>query len=73
MENEDILDLVDRFKTGKLTPLQHPHQKLELIFNDSVNCNAFAFVDADAAIEQAEKSTQRWRTGNPLGPIDGRD
>jgi len=33
--------------------------------------NAFRLLDNKAALEQAKASESRWRTGNPLGPLDG--
>ena len=33
--------------------------------------HAFQVVDADGALAMARASTERWRAGRPLGPLDG--
>lgn len=65
------LELIDAYRSGTLTPLQAMRGCLARI--DAVNpkLNAFVALQAEAAIEQAEASSARWRSGAPLGTLDG--
>ena len=71
MISEMIEHLRSQYRSGSLTPVQHLQTKLSRMRDEIVNCNAMAFVDADAAIGQAEASACRWRDGTPLSDIDG--
>lgn len=44
---------------------------LEAIAADTRGINAFCHLDAQAALEQARASAQRWQQGRALGPLDG--
>lgn len=59
------------FSTGEASPVDAAKAALDRIerFNPSVN--AFAYVVPDMALAAARQSEQRWRRGEPLGPLDG--
>ncbi|RYP87863.1 hypothetical protein DL769_000455 [Monosporascus sp. CRB-8-3] len=70
-----VADLRSRYLSGELTPLDVVRAILLLIRRDTnppgVHCLAWFEVKADLAIKAAEASTQRYREGRPLGPLDG--
>ena len=59
------------FASGKQTPRQFLEQSLELLEGWDPRIGAFVTTDLPAARAAAERSTARWRTGNPLSSIDG--
>ncbi len=67
----DIGQLAAAYRQQLFSPVQVCEQLLQRIDNPSLNCNAFAHVDAAAALEQAQVSALRWQQGEPLGPLDG--
>lgn len=67
----DAEQLSHLFGTGEASPVEAARAALDRIerFNPSVN--AFAYVVPDMALAAARQSEQRWRRGEPLGPLDG--
>lgn len=64
-------ELGERFRNGSLSPLEVTRAMLDRI--DEVNplLNAYCEVRPDTALAAAAASEQRWRTRNPLSPLDG--
>ena len=65
------VDLARAYRDGVATPEDALASVLARI--DTVNpaVNAIVTLDRDGALAQARASTQRWRDGKPLGPLDG--
>jgi Asp-tRNA(Asn)/Glu-tRNA(Gln) amidotransferase A subunit family amidase len=59
------------FATGGATPRQFLEQTLELLEIWEPQIGAFVCTNLPAARVAAERSTERWRAGRPLSPIDG--
>jgi aspartyl-tRNA(Asn)/glutamyl-tRNA(Gln) amidotransferase subunit A len=64
-------ELVERFRSGDLSPVEATRASLERIEEADGVLNAFCLVDPDAALTQARASERRWHEGTPLGPVDG--
>lgn len=63
--------LLDGFRRGELSPVEATEAALARIAETDDTVNAFCLVDADAAMEQARASEQRWTRGEPVGAVDG--
>lgn len=63
--------LVAGYETGAFTPLDVTHAALEQAVEAQERVNAFVRIDAEAAVEGARAATERWRRGEPAGPVDG--
>lgn len=59
------------FATGRLAPTEVTQACLSSIRRQDEAINACCRVDTDAAMAAAERSTERYRRGQPLGPLDG--
>jgi len=59
------------FASGQQTPRQFLERSLELLDYWEPQIGAFVTTDVPAARAAAERSTERWRAGKPLSPIDG--
>ena len=70
-----VADLRSRYLSGELTPLDIVHAILPLIRRDTSprgkHSMAWFEVQGDLAIEAAKASTQRYKEGRSLGPLDG--
>ncbi|KAI1856054.1 hypothetical protein JX265_011951 [Neoarthrinium moseri] len=70
-----VADLRSRYLSGEITPLDVVRTILPLIRRDiqppGVHSPAWFEVKADLVIKAAEASTQRFKDGRPLGPLDG--
>ncbi|MQA27197.1 MAG: amidase [Micromonosporaceae bacterium] len=64
-------DLVAMYSTGELSPVEATSAALRRIEEADGACNAFCLVDADSALAHAKGSEERWRSGNPIGLLDG--
>lgn len=68
-------DYHELYKSGKLTPTDVAEYLLPLIQRDSKTPGrysvAFAQVRDDLVLQAAKASTERYRTGKPLSPLDG--
>lgn len=56
------------YAAGTLTPTQATEHCLQAACESP---SVFTRITAERALEEARQSTQRWRTGRPLGPLDG--
>ena len=61
----------EAYKTGKLTPTAVAETILELISQNRHHGNAFADMKKNVILNAAKDSTQRYKDGKPLGPLDG--
>lgn len=59
------------YEDGRMTPRDVLEQALERIAAREPVVRAFVHIDAPAARRAADLSTQRWREGRALGPLDG--
>jgi Asp-tRNA(Asn)/Glu-tRNA(Gln) amidotransferase A subunit family amidase len=59
------------FASGAQTPRQFLEQSFALLERWEPRIGAFVCTNLPAARSAAERSTQRWRAGKPLSPIDG--
>ena len=59
------------FASGKQTPRQFLERSLALLEQWEPRIGAFVCTNLPAARAAAERSTERWRDGRPLSPIDG--
>lgn len=59
------------FADGSDTPRAFLERCLEAIDAREDEVQAFAFLNADGARGAADASSERWKDGNPLSPIDG--
>lgn len=64
-------ELTAGYRHGDFTPRDALDQCLARCDELNPVLNALVAVDRDAATRAAEASTARWRTGQPLGPLDG--
>ncbi len=55
----------------ELSPVEVVDAVLDRVAERDPACNAFRFVDADGAREQARASERRWQRGAPSGLLDG--
>ena len=65
------LAAAQNFASGKETPRQFLEHSLELLEQWEPRIGAFVCTNLPAARAAAERSTERWRAGKPLSPIDG--
>ncbi|KAI5935415.1 Glutamyl-tRNA(Gln) amidotransferase subunit A, mitochondrial [Manis javanica] len=56
------------YAAGTLTPMQATEHCLRVA---CASQSVFTRITADRALEEARQSTERWRAGRPLGPLDG--
>lgn len=64
-------ELHQAFLQGQVTPLQALHSCLQRIADVQPRINAFVVLRSASAEQEAEASTQRYRQGAPLSPLDG--
>jgi aspartyl-tRNA(Asn)/glutamyl-tRNA(Gln) amidotransferase subunit A len=64
-------ELLDAYRAGSLSPVEATEDSLARIADHDGGVNAFCLVDAEAALTQARASEERWRRGEPCGPLDG--
>ena len=65
------LELSERFRSGALSPVDAAEHALEAIERVDGEINAFCHLDPEATLADARRSEDRYRRGEPLGPIDG--
>jgi aspartyl-tRNA(Asn)/glutamyl-tRNA(Gln) amidotransferase subunit A len=65
------LELVARYDSGELSPVEALESCLARIEADDPAVNAFCLVDAERARAEAMASERRWRAGAPAGALDG--
>jgi aspartyl-tRNA(Asn)/glutamyl-tRNA(Gln) amidotransferase subunit A len=64
-------ELVTAYTSGSLSPVDVLHDVADVIEAREPELNAFWTLDLDAAATAARASEQRWRRGEPVGPLDG--
>ncbi|MGW1723107.1 amidase [Streptomyces sp. NPDC002306] len=63
--------LVEGFRKGEFSPVEATRAVLERAERVQPEVNAFVRLLADEALARARESADRWRRGEPLGPVDG--
>jgi len=66
-----IKDLLQHFQARTLSPLEYWHLVEARIAAFEPSISALYAYDPEDAREQAKASTERWRRGEPQGPLDG--
>jgi aspartyl-tRNA(Asn)/glutamyl-tRNA(Gln) amidotransferase subunit A len=64
-------DLLALFSAGQASPTEATQAVLARIERLNPVLNAFCHVAPEAALTSAAASTERWRKGEPCGPLDG--
>jgi aspartyl-tRNA(Asn)/glutamyl-tRNA(Gln) amidotransferase subunit A len=64
-------DLVERYRTKSLSPVEATQAVLARIERLDRHVNAFALLDAESAVTAARESEARWQCGEPIGRVDG--
>lgn len=59
------------YTSGEISPVEVLEAVLERLDMVEPSINAFAHVDRQGALDAARASQVRWRSGAPLGPLDG--
>lgn len=67
----DSTTLSTAYRKGELSPVEVIRAALSRAEDINPPCNAFSFLDAGGALDAARAAEKRWRTGEPLSPIDG--
>jgi Asp-tRNA(Asn)/Glu-tRNA(Gln) amidotransferase A subunit family amidase len=65
------LAMSKKIASGELTPSQFLEDSLALLDRWEPKIGAFVCTNLPAARAAADRSTERWRAGTPLSPIDG--
>ncbi|MFR9797454.1 amidase [Streptomyces sp. MS06] len=63
--------LVEGYRKGEFDPVQAARAALERAEAVQPRVNAFVRLLAEEALDQARASADRWRRGEPAGPLDG--
>jgi hypothetical protein len=63
--------LVSAYRDRSLSPPDVVSAIFKRISDVGRSVNAFVVTDEEGAIRQAQASAARWKSGNPLGPLDG--
>ncbi len=64
-------ELTEGYRSGDFTPRQALEQCLARSAELDAALNALVGLDREGAVATAEASGERWRSGRPLGPLDG--
>ncbi|MEM6848377.1 MAG: amidase [Pseudomonadota bacterium] len=64
-------ELAGSFREGAVTPADAALAAFDRIDAHNGEINAFSFIDRHRALEAAEQSGRRWKTGRQLSAIDG--
>ncbi|WP_052867168.1 amidase [Streptomyces niger] len=65
------LRLTAGYAAGEFSPVDAARAALERAERIQPHVNAFTRLTADEALAAAKESEERWRTGTPVGPLDG--
>jgi len=76
MDNSVLVSLsasavLNSFAKGTITPSDYLAACMAHIAQNNPKINALTAIDAERAIDEAAKATQRWKAGSPKGPLDG--
>ncbi|HYD07998.1 MAG TPA: amidase [Reyranella sp.] len=63
--------LLELYASRELSPVEATKAALTAIERYNPRFNAFCVVDHDCALNYARQSEARWKSGTPLGPLDG--
>ena len=63
--------LLALYRSGQASPTEATKAVLDRIERRNPALNAFCHLAPDDALAAAERSTERWRRGEPRGPLDG--
>ncbi|MBI3127039.1 MAG: amidase [Candidatus Tectomicrobia bacterium] len=66
-----VRELTALYRAGKASPVEAARAALDRIRAWDGAVNAFCLVDEEGALASARASEERWRRGEPLGPLDG--
>ncbi|MHB1172647.1 MAG: amidase [Lacisediminihabitans sp.] len=64
-------ELLAAYRSKSVSPVQATESALDRIERFDDGFNAFCLVDEEEALRQARASEARWRTGSPIGALDG--
>ncbi|MCC8954368.1 amidase [Bradyrhizobium sp. Pear77] len=67
----EIRQLHQSFSKRELSPVEIVRAQLDAVIAVDAGVNAFTLVDETVAIEMAQASEERYRRGEPIGPMDG--
>ncbi|MEV0369147.1 amidase [Streptomyces sp. NPDC050636] len=59
------------YAAGEFSPVEATRAVLERAEAAQARTNSFTRIDADEALSAAKESAERWRAGEPAGPVDG--
>lgn len=63
--------LLEGYRNGDFSPLEATRAVLEQAEKVQPHVNAFVGIHNDEALAMARESSERWRRGDPAGPLDG--
>eukprot|EP00927_Polykrikos_kofoidii_P014434 TRINITY_DN16315_c0_g1_i1.p1 TRINITY_DN16315_c0_g1~~TRINITY_DN16315_c0_g1_i1.p1 ORF type:complete len:626 (+),score=78.20 TRINITY_DN16315_c0_g1_i1:60-1880(+) len=66
-----VLDYYEHYRAAISTPLQQVQKTLAAAKSVGSQLRCFVEVFEQSALEEASRSTERWSSGQPLGPLDG--
>lgn len=66
-----VQQLTDGFAAGQITPEAATEAALARAVLLEPHLNAFAYLDSEGAMAAAARAGARWRSGQPIGPLDG--
>ena len=65
------VSLTELYRKRSLSPVEATRLLFERLDALQAKLNAFCVVDRDGALAAAHASEERWRRGEPIGPLDG--
>jgi Asp-tRNA(Asn)/Glu-tRNA(Gln) amidotransferase A subunit family amidase len=71
MEQTSFSDMAEQFRSGRSTPREALEQTIAKVEAREPHLHAFAFLDVDLCRAAADRSTERYRRGQPLSAFDG--
>lgn len=63
--------VLEAFRDCSFSPSDYLAACLEHISNTDPSINALTVIDAERAVPEAAQATRRWKSGTPMGPLDG--
>jgi Asp-tRNA(Asn)/Glu-tRNA(Gln) amidotransferase A subunit family amidase len=70
-ELRTYVSLEQDLRSGKVTPRTYLEECLDRIAKNDPRIGAFVILNAEGARKAADASSERWKAGKPLSPIDG--
>ena len=65
------LQLAAQYRTGDISPVDAAREALDAIDRVDGHLNSICHTDPEATLSQAREAEERYRRGEPIGPIDG--